>query len=41
MNLKSIFVLLLSFFLMNGLFAQTKKLTIEDAVQLAKENNIS
>lgn len=50
MNLKGILALFLSFFLMNGLFAQTedlknqsekKILTIEDAVQLAKENNIS
>ena len=50
MNLKSVCVLFLSFFLMNGLFAQSedlknqsekKNLTIEDAVQLAKENNIS
>lgn len=50
MNLKGIFALFVSFFLLNGLFAQTedlnnhsekKVLTIEDAVQLAKENNIS
>ncbi len=50
MNLKGIFALFVSFFLVNGLFAQTeelnnqsekKVLTIEDAVQLAKENNIS
>ncbi len=50
MNLKIIFALFVSFLLMNGLFAQSedlnnqsekKILTIEDAVRLAKENNIS
>lgn len=41
MNLKESFVLFLLFFMISGLFAQNKILTIEDAVQLAKENNIS
>lgn len=41
MNLKESFVLFLLFFMLSGLFAQNKILTIEDAVQLAKENNIS
>lgn len=41
MNLKGIFLLFLPFLLMNVLSAQKKSLTIEDAVQLAKENNIS
>ena len=41
MNLKGILALFVSFLLMNGLFAQVKELTVEDAVQLAKENNIS
>ncbi len=50
MNLKIFFALFVSFLLMNGLFAQSedlnnqsekKILTIDDAVQLAKENNIS
>ena len=41
MNLKGIFLLFLPFLLMNVLSAQKKILTIDDAVQLAKENNIS
>lgn len=41
MNLKGSFLLFLPFLLMNVLSAQKKILTIEDAVQLAKENNIS
>ena len=50
MNLKIIFALFVSFFFVNFLFAQSedlnnksekKILTIDDAVQLAKENNIS
>ncbi len=41
MNLKGIFLLFLPFLLMNVLSAQKKILTIDDAVLLAKENNIS
>lgn len=41
MNLKGIFLLFLPFLLMNILSAQKKILTIDDAVLLAKENNIS
>lgn len=41
MNLKGISALFVLFLLMSSLYAQVKELTIEDAVQLAKENNIS
>lgn len=41
MNLKGISALFVLFLLMSSLYAQVKDLTIEDVVQLAKENNIS